>query len=225
MEKEMQSIKFNKQKFDALVCLNGDLPRAKEIDKFGAIPFYAADGAASKLFQLGFMPDFIVGDIDSLEDSPIMDVFSKEKIMKIPGQGANDFEKVLDFAIDRGDKNIVVIGIHGGELEHTLNNWSVLKKYSEKLNLCIFDAGRYGIPLLTSTKIQLEIGELVSLIPQPKCKLSSTNLKWELDNEVLEFGVREGARNETTSDEINLDIKEGSFLFFCNSRVPVAPEY
>ena len=84
--------------------------------------------------------------------------------------------------------------------------------------MCIRD--RYGIPLYNSVKVELKENEIVSLIPQTKAKLSTDGLVWELDNETLELGVREGARNLTFKKEISIEIHKGSILLFIDSRFP-----
>ncbi|MFN3306463.1 MAG: hypothetical protein ACK42Z_04675, partial [Candidatus Kapaibacteriota bacterium] len=63
-------------------------------------------------------------------------------------------------------------------------------------------------------------GEMISIIPQPRAILRTSNLQWSLNNEVLEIGVREGARNIATDTKIIIEILEGSILLFFNARLP-----
>jgi hypothetical protein len=46
---------------------------------------------------------------------------------------------------------------------------------------------------------------------------------WELNNEILELGVREGARNIAIKQDISLIISEGELLLFLDDRLPNAP--
>jgi len=216
---------FNKLKFDAVICLKGNIPNSDFFDKFTDIPLYAADGAADLLFDNGVIPDFIIGDLDSYSFRNDLNLSGKSKIINEPDQETNDFEKILLFTIGQNLANLLIIGFHGGDLEHTLNNWSVYKKFADKLNLCIYDNGRYGIPLFCTTSITTEQNEIVSLIPQPACIISTHNLKWILKKELLELGIREGARNVSLGQEIKIEIHEGSLLCFINHRLPFAPEF
>jgi thiamine pyrophosphokinase len=221
--REFTHIQFGNSKFDCLLCLDANLPDKNIFDLVNGLPILAADGAAIRLIEKGIEPDFIVGDLDSFYSSDLSKNIDQSKIICIPDQETNDFNKSIDFAISKGWKNIIIFGIHGGELEHTLNNWSVFMKYSGSFNLCIYDEGRYGFTLRKSSIISVKEGELISLIPQPFARLSTNNLKWKLSNEVLELGIREGARNLSTGNEIGLEIFEGELLVFIDARLPFAP--
>ena len=115
------------------------------------------------------------------------------------------------------------MGINGGELEHTLNNWSVYIKYSKLLNLCIYTKNRYGIILRENTELVLNKEEIVSLIPQPEALITTNNLYWELTKEKLELGVREGARNRARDSKVLIEIYNGEVLCFFDARLPNAP--
>jgi thiamine pyrophosphokinase len=120
-------------------------------------------------------------------------------------------------------KNILILGLHGGLLEHTLNNWSILMRYGRKLNLCNYELGRYAIPIYDSIKMNCVQNEVVSLIPNGMVRLTTRNLKWELDDEILQFSKREGARNITLAENFEIAVTEGSFLLFVDSRLPFSP--
>jgi thiamine pyrophosphokinase len=77
--------------------------------------------------------------------------------------------------------------------------------------------------LSISIRMKTGINETISLIPQPIAFLKTKNLQWELNNEALELGVREGARNRAISDEIEIKIISGEILLFVNARLPFAP--
>lgn len=212
-----------KKEFDAVLCLDSNLPPLEIFYQLSGKKIIAADGAAIRLLKLGIEPDFVVGDFDTFNKSQFSERVSKNKLIFEPDQETNDFEKCLRFAQKKHFNTIIIFGFHGGELEHTLNNWSVLKKYSKKMELCLYDRGRYAIPLYFSVKIKLKKGEMISLIPQPDVRLTTKNLKWELNDEVLALGLREGARNIALKEEISLIIHYGELLLFIDDRLPVAP--
>jgi thiamine pyrophosphokinase len=223
-DENIYKLNFKELKFDGIICLKGDLPSSDVFRQFGKLPLFAADGAANKLSEIGLIPDYIIGDLDSIEIKSIEHFGGKSKIIQLPDQDSSDFEKILNFIIKEHLRNMLILGFHGGDLEHTLNNWSILKKFAGRLNLCIYDKGRYGLPILHSIKFFPNPGELLSLIPQPKARLTTKNFKWELNDEILELGTREGARNQASHNEVSIILHDGELILFMDSRIPFAPE-
>jgi thiamine pyrophosphokinase len=224
MDNTISKIVF-KSNFDAVLCLDGTLPEEDFFKAFKNIPLIAADGASIQLYKRKIFSDVIVGDLDTFQKFARVEDFLQSEIIQIEEQETNDFEKALKIIIERGFKNILLLGFHGGELEHTLNNWSVLKRFSKLVNICIFDENRYGIPLFKSVEIDVLKNETISLIPQPKAELTTEGLEWELVKEHLELGMREGARNRAIAGKVVLKIHSGEVLLFMNARLPLSPEF
>lgn len=219
----MNELVFNK-KFDAIVCLNAEIPD-KDFFVSLNIPVFAADGAAVLLYRKGVVPDKVIGDMDSFFKEEEHKFFDKHDIIHISEQDTNDFEKTLNYCIEKEFRNILIIGFHGGQLEHSLNNWSIFHRYSKKANLCIYDKERYGISINNSFFLKTKPGNLISLIPEPYAVLKTNGLRWELNNEELKFGKREGARNEATKTKIKIEIISGHILLFLDSKLPYSPEF
>lgn len=208
------------EKYDCIVCLNSENPPLGFFMNLGDIPIIAADGGAIRLFNLGILPDYIIGDLDTFESFGMKSFFSKSEIVHVPSQEINDFEKALIFAKDKGFENILITGFHSGLLEHTLNNWSVLQKYANRFNLCVYDQKRYAIPTNFSFEFEAHQNEIISLIPQPYALLRTQNLKWNLNGDKLALGYREGARNIAIGNAIKVEILEGSVLLIIDARLP-----
>lgn len=220
----MKTLKFEGA-FDAVLALNGQLPLEKFYEYMPEIPLICADGAAIQLLSEAVKIDYVVGDFDSLQTFDYKDNFNDSQLFQIDEQDTNDFEKCLKFALERNYKNILIIGFHGGELEHTLNNWSVFKRYSKIMNLCIYDCDRYGISIDKPFKANFDIDETISIIPQPKVKIQTEGLMWNLNGEYLELGVREGARNVAIAEKQVFNIQEGEIFLFCKRRLFDAPMF
>lgn len=214
---------FDEKKFDALICLDANLPEDEHFRSVADLPLLAADGAGVKLLKRGINPDFVIGDLDSFFKDPLSSAFDSNKLIKITEQETNDFEKALKFAASSNYKNILIFGIHGGELEHTLNNWSVLKRNSDEFNFVVFDQKRYGLIIKNNVTIKCRLNELISLIPQISCVLSTSGLKWELNNFKLEIGYNDGARNVALREEIKILVHSGEVLLFMDERLPYSP--
>lgn len=220
----MKRITF-KDKPSAVLALNSTMPSRSEFESIAGIPIIAADGACLRLEQIGIVPDYIVGDLDSLRESGRMDSFATSKIIEIPDQETNDFEKSLGFAMQNGWLSVLVVGFHGGELEHTLHNISVLKKFSPIMDLCLYELDRYAVYTEESFELTTRINEKISLIPFPTATVSTLGLEWPLDNEVLGLGFRESARNRATSSGIGVTIHSGALLAFFDSHLPLMPSF
>lgn len=208
---------------DVIICLDGEFPEAVFFSAFPGIPLIAADGAALQLQRLALQPAVIIGDMDTLRASGRMDNFPDVPQLLVENQDKTDFEKCLDYCLDNGLTKVLVCGVHGGEMEHSLNNWSITIRYAEQLHLCLYDRGRYGLPLSVSTELPTQPDEIISLIPQPYVQLTTEGLHWPLTREVLQLGTREGARNRATTHSIRLYVHEGRVLVFCRATLPYMP--
>lgn len=218
----MKELIFEKNRYEALLCLNSTLPKYV-FDMFDDVPIIAADGGVLELQKLGLKADKVIGDLDSINRNEIEKTYSPESIIEIPDQETNDFEKCLIWLLDSNMKNVLILGLHGGLLEHTLNNWSIMMRYGKLMNLCNYENGRFGVPVYESFVMKCRTNEIVSLIPGATVRLTTNDLKWELTNETLKFGSREGARNIAKREQFKIEVIEGSVLMFIDSRLPLSP--
>lgn len=97
-------------------------------------------------------------------------------------------------------------------------------KMSEVLNLSILDGTRIATPRSSSFSFPANINEMISILPQPATVITTTGLRWNLNNEELRLGSREGARNVADQEPISINIHSGSLLFFCDARALLAPK-
>lgn len=217
--------------FHTLICLNGELPEQDVFVRHFGEGFrerggriIAADGAAAKLAERGVRPHVIVGDMDSMQETalrehPLLEGNPQQSdtgitIVRSEEQDTNDFEKIFLLAAPHHHENVCVCGFHGGDLEHTLNNWSVLMRYAQKHRLHIYDKGRLAVPVHDTLLLATYPDEIISLIPQPHARLSTQGLQWALDNEELRLGTREGARNRATGTSVSVTVHDGAVLVF-----------
>jgi thiamine pyrophosphokinase len=218
--KRIEYIERSKKTFDCVVVLGGNLPTIEELIKLKNIPIIAADSGAANLVGIGIIPDYVIGDLDSIDSQLLNELDKYAKVIYYAEQETNDFEKAVNYAIESKFEEILVLGINGGDYEHALNNWSVFKKCSRKSNLTIYDKGRYAISVLENIKFQARKNELISIIPQPFARLKTNGLKYKLNDEVLELGFREGARNVANSDKVYIELADGEYLLFLDSDLP-----
>ncbi len=221
----MGTLTFEGTQFDAIIALFGDVPELSVFEQLAHVPLIAADGAAAPLVSVDVFPEYVVGDLDSLDDEILRTLEGISVFVLDSDQNSNDFEKSLRFALSQLWTRVLIVGMHGGDLEHTLNNWSVLMKFAPSMPLTVLDRDRYIIPVSSSFSVALQREELVSLIPQPSARLSTRGLHWDLQDEELALGVREGARNIAVDGNVEVIIHDGSILFCCDARVPWSPNF
>lgn len=207
------------ERIDAVLFLNGTLPERPLLESFASVPFIAADGAANALVEMGIVPDILCGDLDSVHDHVLEAVQAHGTVIVDPNQDDNDFEKALRVASNALWNTVLIIGIHGGELEHTLNNWSVLMRHGRTMRLFVLDGHRIGIPVYERFTYAALPEEVISIIPQPRVRLSTDGLQWELRDEYLELGMREGARNRAVQPDVAITVHEGSALVVVSARL------
>lgn len=216
----MNELKIENKKFDKIICLKGDLPSKDEFNLLKDITLIAADGAYNELYNLEITPDIVVGDMDSIKNENISEGI---ELFHLRDQNTNDFEKCILYLDENSNQDILILGLNGGVLEHTLNNMSVLKKYIHKHNFTIYHKGRYCIHVSEDRIFHISEKEIISIIPFFKAKITTQNLKWELKEEYLEIGIREGARNISTDTKVKIILHEGEYFFFFNSSLPYCP--
>jgi len=80
------------------IVLNGEISDPdifqQQIKKFDSI--IAADGGANKCYELGIVPDYIIGDFDSVRGD-VLDYFRQQKtrVISAPSQNTLDFQEAI----------------------------------------------------------------------------------------------------------------------------------
>ena len=201
-----------------ILFLNGDLPSVKTIKKYCRPNDYVicADGGANGIAKSGIVPDIILGDLDSITKANL-NYFRKKgvEIRKISEQDTTDFEKSLFYILEHNLNNVIVFGAVSSRPDHTLNNFSILKRYYKILDIKMIDKEFEIFYVKKSVSFKSEIGKTVSFMAMPIAKgISTKGLKYALKNETLEFGIREGTLNKTSAKTINISFKFGNLLLF-----------
>lgn len=207
----------------AVIFLNGDPPHIRLIKRYvEKLDFIvAADGASNYLRSLNIMPDIIIGDMDSTSRSTAKFFGRKEiPVIEIKEQETTDFEKSLMFCLKNGLKNILVFGAVSTRTDHTINNFSIMKKYFNKAGITFVTAEFEIFLIRKQTEFSVMPGETLSLMALPKASgITTKGLMYSLNNEILEFGKREGTLNKTVSNKVSISFKTGYLLLFKkNSR-------
>lgn len=198
-----------------LILCNGNPPSQQLFSEYRANSdyFIAADGGANIALDLGTTPDVVIGDLDSYQGS------DKEpyEIIFNPDQDSNDLEKALQHAQEEKGTHIKILGATGHRLDQTLKNLSVLKQFHERFQQ-IHIADNFGETRLLPPFFSDEfaIGTQLSLFPLSGkvTGITTKGLKYPLNDEKLENGVRDGSSNEVIENPVQITHKKGDLLMF-----------
>jgi thiamine pyrophosphokinase len=159
-----------------------------------------ADGGSNRMFDLDkekYIPDYIIGDLDSISDTAYKHYLSKKvEIKKIPDQDNTDLGKCLDFIQSKyggNFDNIFILGAFGGRFDHVMGNLNFSFKYQEYEKLILLGDGNYGIILREGENEILPNFDIetkqCSIVPMfGKAVLTTEGLKWNMNNAPSEFG-------------------------------------
>ena len=201
---------------NALVVCNGEVLSKKEIAPFmRGNPFVVcADGGADKARKLRIRPDVIIGDLDSISPAA-RKFFSDVRTIHVKSQDNTDLEKVLAYLVMRRYRSAIVVGALGGRPDHSLTNFSVLKKYHKRIRLVFADSSCDIQIIDRRITFSSGIGSVISLLPLGRCEgITTAGLEFPLHNESLELGVREGMSNTVVSSPVKISVRKGSLLLF-----------
>lgn len=175
--------------------------------------FIAADGGGNTARRRGVIPDVVIGDLDSFQPRE-GDAF---EVIEDTGQETNDLEKALEYARNNDIAEMVVLGATGERLDQTLKNLSVLKQFNDHFEHLVFsdDFGETRL-LPKSFEDTFPKGTLVSLFPLSGSVtgITTQGLKFALENETLENGVRDGSSNEVVGSPVRISHERGDLIMF-----------
>lgn len=196
-----------------LIIANGKPPAksvVKHLIKMGYSTIICADGGANSAKKIGVVPNFIVGDLDSISESTLKYFRGKSKIVKYKRQNDTDVEKSLKFAISKKNDEVILLGVTGDRLDHTICNLGIILKFFDKIKISLVSEKSFLIPINTTTNFKSKIGETISLYAfDNKTKISSIGLKYKLDNTALPFGVKESTSNAAIQNNIKIKVTGG----------------
>jgi thiamine pyrophosphokinase len=203
----------------AIIFANGELPDVKIVQ--GLLQpddlLIGADGGTMHIFNMGLIPDAVIGDMDSIPGSALSRLTSSNiEINLYPAdKNETDLELALEYAINSGIREILLLAAMGGRLDHALSNISLLADPRLlELNVRMDD----GVEELFFCRDQAQVrgssGDIVSLIPWggEVTGIVTGNLKWPLQEETLFPHKSRGVSNEMLAEEASIKIKSGLLL-------------
>ncbi|MBN1896095.1 MAG: thiamine diphosphokinase [Candidatus Aenigmarchaeota archaeon] len=169
----------------------------------------AADGGADNCIKLGIIPDYIIGDMDSIT-AEAKKKFSASKIIEDKDQDKTDLQLAIRLAESLRPENITVIGATGERLDHTIGN--VLSLADSESDIMIIDENNEVYSVNDSIEIHGRKGDIVSVIAVSEVSgLAYEGLRWELKNKDVHSGWM-GVCNEMNGDSAKISVTSGKII-------------
>lgn len=205
---------YNVKKINSCIIIgNGKVP-TKQILSFylkrKTYTIICADGGANSAKKLGIIPDYIIGDLDSITPATLKYFSNKSIIKKIIRQNDTDIEKCLKFAITKKFDEALLLGVTGDRLDHTICNLGIVIKFFNKIRLSIVSEKSFLAAYNSDISFRSKQGETISIYAfDKKTKITSSGLKYKLTKTALPFGLKESTSNVANSEMIKLKISGG----------------
>ncbi|PKM62844.1 MAG: thiamine diphosphokinase [Firmicutes bacterium HGW-Firmicutes-21] len=198
---------------------------AMSVDEKGFSPkvgdfVIAADGGYMHLHKMGYKPDLLVGDFDSLGVIP-----EGENIIRLPKE-KNDTDTLyaVKLGMEKGYRNFIIYGGIGGRLDHTIANIQTLAFLTERKckgflvgeGLVITAVKDSGINFTADKKGVISVfcnGGTASGV-------YLTGLKYPLTDACLTSDMPLGVSNEFIGVESRVAVEQGTLIIIWNEKNP-----
>ncbi len=175
----------------------------------------AVDGGYEHLLAVGCVPDYVLGDFDSLGYVP-----QGEHVEVHPAhKDKSDLELALDFALEKGFDELVIYGALGGRLDHTVAALQMCARFAEQgMGLTLVGAdsavrilvgpGRFDLPLRDAGTVSVfsAVDESIGV--------TEWGMEYPLDNARLRNRTTLGLSNELLGVPAGVSVEEGTLYVF-----------
>ena len=198
--------------FEAVVVGNGEFPvhpfPLTVLDQSPCV--VCCDGGTNALVESGRLPDWIVGDGDSLSEENRLRF--QDRIYRNPDQETNDQTKAVSFLASRGIRRIAILGATGKREDHTLGTIILLMEF-QRMGLEVVMLTDYGffVPAVDTQEFMGFPRQQVSVFNFDAVDLKSEGLRYP----VYDFCYWwQGTLNEVEGDSFRIMAK-GHYLVYC----------
>ena len=143
------------------------------------------DGGTDRLDKLGFKANYILGDMDSIID---VDNWMHAKKIVLKDQSRTDLEKSLTWCVEKGIRQLSLVGCSGYRDDHHQMNFLLLSIFSNQIQLEMVTNFSTIYCVHGSQDFQCNPNQIISLIPKDYItKIKTTGLQYPLNNENLHY--------------------------------------
>lgn len=201
-----------------IVC-GGQIDNYKYMKKYfkDAKLIISADSGARHCKRFNVIPDLLVGDFDSVDESDYAGMAADGvEIVRFPAEkDMTDSELAIEMALDRGCSKVILLGSLGTRLDHSLSNLFLLKKLLDKgVAGIIADEHNEVVLINHSIVLAREEGVFITLLPLAGSAkgVTTSGLYYPLNNATLEIGSSWGVSNRFSEDTAQVTVEEGYLL-------------
>jgi len=178
-----------------------------------------ANGGAAQALAWGLWPHVVIGDLDSLPDETraMLAAAGREFVVHPRAKDETDLELAVTYVVERGYRDIVILGALGGRLDHLLANILLLTlPRFAAARIRIADGAQDAVLLRGGEAIELQglPGDVISLLPLggDAHGVTTRGLAWTLMGDTLQFGATRGVSNEITAPSACIELETGCLL-------------
>lgn len=178
----------------------------------------AADGGLRHFQKLTRQPHAIVGDLDSVKPDQLTALEAAGVTVERhrPEKNETDLELAIDYAIQAGATDIVLLGALGGRLDQTLANLLILAQRNWPAAIAVVEENQIATMIRPGSTLSIRgtPGSVVSLVPltEQVTGITYTGLRYPLTNATLGFGSTRGISNELAEPQATIRIESGLAL-------------
>ena len=179
----------------------------------------AADSGLHTAQKLDMHVDVVIGDFDSVDATALARATSAhtQAIRHSADKDFTDLESALLFAADKKSEHIVIVTAGGGRLDHQFGVVAAMfnpKLREIKVEALWNSARLFALQGPTTCAFATQIGDGVALqsFSNKSEKISTTGLRWQLDNESLANFETRGVSNIAIEDQVLVSVELGQLL-------------
>lgn len=217
---------YDEWNWDMLIFAGGELPDVEgdflKREVGGKTLVMCADSGLEGCVKYGIRPDYVVGDMDSVDPGVLNRIEGTEGINVEKFAVEKDFtdlELVMLKAVNLDAVSICVLGALGGRLDQTLANVSMACRFAEEYGLRLKLCGKHeDVYVLTSFENEVCIkgikGQTLSLLAaNEKVEgITLTGFKYPLRDASLEYGQTLGVSNKLEEDRVTVSMRSGTLI-------------
>jgi len=198
-----------------LIFIGGDPPHPNVRQHLSTDAYViAADSGYAHAIAMGFVPNELVGDMDSITAVDLTDARdSKVHISQFSSdKDLTDTEIAIASATARRSTHITVVSGGGDRFDHVLGMVHSLALCAGTVNATLL-IGTARVSYVSFTKefqLDTQPGDIVSLIPLGGgTTVTTTGLQWELDHDTLQSFASRGVSNIATAESVSISVTDG----------------
>jgi thiamine pyrophosphokinase len=212
-------------KLTGIAITGGEGPKNAALKKLAkqADLIVAADSGLVACEEAGIAPDWIVGDMDSLDDTKRLEKYPPERVIRHRSdKDFSDTELALSLLWEKGCGEVWLSGGGGGRTDHLLAIRSLFERQKAPDRWFTADEEIFRLKEGQTRRAGDAIGGVVSVFPlgTGPWQAESEGLKWSLDGVAWESGGY-SLSNVAEKSPFELCSKKGEFMVIV-SKVPCA---